>query len=102
MAFRDAYDRILRERPETPRWFASLGSDPGRRTAALDKAVRSGLLTQQHAAGLLPAPNDSGPLGAALFEGKTLQLADLAPEDRERAKRNIAKLKLILAVKSAA
>jgi hypothetical protein len=41
-------------------------------------------------------------LGAALFEGKTLQLADLAPEDRERAKRNIAKLKLILAVKSAA
>lgn len=102
MAFRDAYDRILRERPETPRWFASIGSDPGRRTAALDKAVRAGLLTQSHAAGLLPAPKDSGPIGAALFDGQPLRLADLDPEDRYRARRNIAKLKLILAGKIAA
>jgi hypothetical protein len=102
MAFRDAYDRILRERPETPRWFASIGSDPGRRTAALDKAVRAGLLTQSHAAGLLPAPKDSGPIGAALFDGQPLRLADLDPEDRDRARRNIAKLKLILSGRSAA
>ncbi len=102
MAFRDAYERILRERPEKPRWFPSLGSDPQRRAAALERAARAGLLTQQHAAGLLPAPNDPGPIGAALFDGKPLQLADLAPEDRDRVRRNVAKLKLVLAGKSAA
>ena len=102
MAFRDAYDRILRERADPPRWFPSLGRDPQRRTAAIDRAVRAGLLTQQHAAGLLPAPNDPGPIGAALFDGKPLQLADLAPEDRDRVRRNVAKLKLVLAGKSAA
>ncbi len=102
MAFRDAYDRILRERPEKPRWFASLGSDHDRRTAALDRAVRAGLLTQSHAAGLLPAPKDHGPIGAALFDGKPMQLTDLAPEDRDRVRRNVAKLKLVLAGKSAA
>ena len=96
MAFRDAYERILRERPEKPRWFPSLGSDPQRRAAALERAARAGLLTQQHAAGLLPAPKDTGPIGAALFEGKPLMLADLSPGDRDRARRNIAKLKLIL------
>ena len=102
MAFRDAYDRILRERPEKPRWFASMGSDPGRRTAALDRAVRAGLLTQSHAAGLLPAPKDAGPIGAALFGGQQSLLAHLDPEDRDRARRNIAKLKAILAGRSAA
>ena len=102
MAFRDAYDRILRERPEKPRWYPSLGSDLGRRTAALDRAVRAGLLTQSHATGLLPAPKDAGPVGAALFEGAPLRLADLAPEYRDMARRNIAKLKLVLAGKSAA
>ena len=102
MAFRDAYDRILRERADPPRWFPSLGSDPQRRSAALDRASRAGLLTQQHAAGLLPVPKDPGPIGAALFDGKPLQLADLAPEDREGVRRNVAKLKLVLAGKSAA
>jgi hypothetical protein len=102
MAFKDAYDRILRERQEAPRWFASLGSDPGRRTAAINKAVRAGLLNQSHAAKLLPAPTDPGPIGGALFDGQPLRLADLAPEDRERARRNIAKLKLVLAGRSAA
>ena len=102
MSFRDAYDRILRESPEPPRWFPSLGSDLERRSAALDRAVRSGLLTHQHASGLLPASKDPGPIGAALFGGEPLRLADLAPEDRDRARRNFAKLKAILAVRSAA
>jgi hypothetical protein len=102
MAFRDAYDRILRERADPPRWFPSLGSDPQRRSAALDRAARAGLLTQQQAAGLLPDPKDPGPIGAALFEGKPLQLSDMAPEDRDRVRRNVAKLKLVLAGKSAA
>lgn len=102
MAFRDAYDRILRESPEPPRWFPSLGSDIGRRTAAIDRAVRAGRLTQHHAAGLLPAPSDPGPIGAALFDGQPLRLSDLAPETRDLLRRNIAKLKLILSGKSAA
>jgi hypothetical protein len=102
MAFRDAYERILRERPEAPRWFPSLGNDLARRAEALDRAVRAGLMTQTHAAGLLPAPKDPGPIGGALFDGKPLRLADLSPEDRERARRNIAKLKLVLSGKSAA
>ena len=33
MAFRDAYERIVRERVDEPRWFPSLGSDAGRREA---------------------------------------------------------------------
>lgn len=102
MAFRDAYDRILRERADPPRWFPSLGSDPGRRTAAIDRAVRAGLLTKSHAALLLPAPKDPGPIGAALFDGKPLMLSDLSPGDRDRARRNIAKLKLILSGNDAA
>lgn len=102
MAFRDAYERILRERPKSPMWFPSLGSDPARRTAALERAVMAGRLTDSHAAGLLPAPSDPGPIGATLFGGQPLSLADLAPEDRDLARRNIAKLKLILSGKSAA
>lgn len=102
MAFRDAYDRILRERPESPRWFASLGSDAGRRAAAIDKAVRAGLLTQHHAAGLLPAPKDPGPIGGALFDGQPLRLSDLTPEDRDRARRNLEKLKAFLVSRGAA
>lgn len=102
MAFREAYDRILRERRQPPRWFASLGSDPGRRAAALDSAVRSGRLTERHAAGLLPAPADSGPIADALFGGQPLRLADLSPEDRERARLNVARLKAILAGQRAA
>lgn len=102
MAFRDAYERILRERTEAPRWFPSLGNDLARRAEALDRAVRAGLLTKTHAAGLLPAPKDPGPVGGALFDGQPLRLADLAPDDRERARRNIAKLKLVLSDGSAA
>lgn len=97
IAFRDAYERILRESTDAPRWFPSFGHDPEKRGSAIERAVRSGLLTQQHAAGLLPAPNDPGPIGAALFDGKPLQLADLDPKDRERARRNIARIKEILA-----
>jgi hypothetical protein len=103
MAFRDAYERILREQGDKqPRWFASMGTDPGRRTSAIERAVRAGLLTETHAAKLLPAPKDAGPIGEALFEGKPLQLADLSPEDRERARKNIANLKLMLSGKAAA
>jgi hypothetical protein len=105
MAFRDSYERITRAARDAgrrPQWFPSLGTDPRGRDEALQLAVRQGRITQQHAAGLLPAPTDPGPIGAALFDGQPLRLADLSPDDRERARRNVAKLKLILSGRSAA
>ncbi len=84
MAFRDAYERILRERPESPRWFPSLGSDPVRRQAALDRAVASGRLSSQHAAGLLPPPiNAKGSCIAGLIGGPPAPMPN-DPEFRRR------------------
>lgn len=79
-----------------------MGSDPGRRTAALDRAVRAGLPAQKPRGRTVAAPKDAGPIGAALFGGQQSLLAHLDPEDRDRARRNIAKLKAILAGRSAA
>ena len=84
MAFRDAYERILRERPESPRWFPSLGSDPVRRQAALYRAVASGRLSSQHAAGLLPPPiNAKGAFIAGLIGGPPAPMPN-DPEFRRR------------------
>lgn len=84
MSFRDAYERILRESSDAPRWFPSLGHDPEKRGIAIDRAVRSGLLTQQHAAGLLPAPiNASGAFIAGLITGQTMEM----PKDPEFKRR---------------
>ena len=85
MAFRDAYERILRERPEeSPRWFPSLGSDPVRRQAALYRAVASGRLSSQHAAGLLPPPiNAKGSCIAGLIGGPPAPMPN-DPEFRRR------------------
>lgn len=105
MAFRDAYDRIIRAARDDgrrPRWFPSLGTDPQGRTQALDMAVRQGRIAASHASGLLPAPKEPGPIGAALFDGQPLRLADFDYDDRERVRRNVAKLKLVLAGKAAA
>lgn len=84
MAFRDAYERILRERPESPRWFPSLGSDPVLRQAALYRAVASGRLSSQHAAGLLPPPiNAKGACIAGLIGGPPAPMPN-DPEFRRR------------------
>lgn len=84
LAFRDAYERILRERPDAPRWFPSLGSDVARRASALDRAVRSGLMTESHAAGLLPPPaSASGAVIAGLLTGHPVEL----PKDPEFRRR---------------
>jgi hypothetical protein len=84
MAFRDAYERILRERSDSPRWFASLGSDPVRRQDALDRAVSAGRLSSQHAAGLLPPPiNAKGAFIAGLLGGPPVPMpADAAFQQR--------------------
>ncbi len=63
MAFREAYDRILRRAREQrleARWHPSLGHDASGRTAALESAVAKGRLTRGYADKLaLPDPDRS-------------------------------------------
>lgn len=69
MAFRDAYERVIRNRREagkTPAWSASLGWDSSQRTSALMKAESIGLLSSTVVAALLPAPS-GGVIERALF-----------------------------------
>lgn len=59
MAFRDAYDRVIRdnrERGRSPNWWPSLGHDPIRRVDAIQAAVDVGRLTHKQATAYLPAP----------------------------------------------
>lgn len=59
MAFKDAYERITRDKQGAPvKWWASLGHDPSKREAEVKQSVAAGLLTHE-AALMLQAP-DSG------------------------------------------
>lgn len=85
MAFRDAYERIVRERADEPRWFPSLGSDAVRREAALDLAVADGRLRREHVDGLLPPPiNAKGHVIAGLLSGDMSAPMPRDPEFRSR------------------
>lgn len=56
MAFKDSYKRIVtqsRAEGRAPEWFASLGHDPGGRTAPITQAVERGRLTTDYAQRLL-------------------------------------------------
>jgi hypothetical protein len=59
MAFRDCYERIVRQAREAgtiPKWYPSLGHDPIRRVDAIKTAADRGLLTHSQASAYLPAP----------------------------------------------
>lgn len=74
MAFRDAYDRIVRDNREagiTASWNASLGWDKDLRVVALKKAESAGLLPAPQVAALLPHLG-AGVIGDAIFNGKAL------------------------------
>lgn len=94
MAFRDAYERIIREgraAGQQPRWTASLGHDPERRASALSAAIALRRIDSTAVQNLLPAPEQS-PAMAGLLEGKPqalLESPDLDEEQRERARRGI-------------
>jgi hypothetical protein len=63
MAFKEAYTRIVaqaRAERRPAQWLTSAGWDVGRRTAAISKAVRAGLLPAP-VVGLLAAPDDGPP-----------------------------------------
>lgn len=64
MAFKEAYARIVaqaRAERRPAQWLTSTGWDVGRRTAAISKAVRAGLLPAPTTAGLLAGPDDGPP-----------------------------------------
>ena len=70
MAFRDAYERIVRNNREVgiaPVWEASLGWDKERRALAIETAHSLGLLSSPQVVSLLPAPAEEGFVESALF-----------------------------------
>lgn len=83
MAFRDAYERIVRNNREAgilPVWEASLGWDKERRAVAIESARSLGLLSAPRAAALLPHAS-GGVVESVLFGcGKV----DLPDDDAER------------------
>lgn len=98
MAFREAYDRLVREaRAEgrRPEWSVSLGWDAQARERAVMKAVERGLIAPDAAQHLLPAPKSD--IERVLLEGKSVAaLPNLTNDDREQFKRGIAMVKATL------
>lgn len=103
VAFRDAYERLVRESREAGKgckWVASIGHDTTRREAALTQAVERGRIAGASVAHLLPAPAGDTPVGAALLEGKPqalLEAPDLTEQERETNLRGLARLRAHLA-----
>lgn len=95
MAFRDAYDRLVRESRERAmpaRWSASLGWDKALRESALRHAEAAGLLPAPQVAVLLPNMS-AGVIGKALFGNASP--ASPESEDADVAER-IKALKLMM------
>lgn len=103
VAFRDAYERTVRESRDAGRgcaWVASIGHDAARREAALTVAVEHGRIAHASVAHLLPAPTGSTPVGAALLENRPHALLDapgLSDIDRDANRRGLAALTAHLA-----
>jgi hypothetical protein len=96
MAFRESYERIVREARERgvtrPTWWPSIGADPARRDVALSQAAERGLLTRSQVAAYLPAPTtERGAAIAGLLTGNVVAM----PKDPE-FRRHIAELKRVL------
>lgn len=95
MAFRDAYERLVREaraQNRRPDWSLSIGWDKAGREEAVSKAVARGLISQQAAQQYLPAPESSL---SALIEGKatTLALTDATQDEHEQFARGVAMIR---------
>lgn len=96
MAFRDAYERIVRNNREAGNrvsWNASLGWDNCQRETALRSAELRGLLSSDRVAALLPAPT-GGFIANHLFgNAKALPAPEMSEDDAESARRWCQKLK---------
>lgn len=91
MAFRDAYERLVREarsQNRNPNWSLSLGWDKAGRVESVAKAVAAGLLTQDQALPLLPAP--ASPLVSLIEGNPRALLADASQDDRATLERGVA------------
>lgn len=91
IAFREAYNRLVKAAAgegRAPRQQVSLGHDSQRREQAVRQAVDRGLLTQERADKLLPAPQPE-PGGFALLTGNVVA----HPSAGEAIQRQLAALK---------
>jgi len=86
MAFKDAYERLVRtarEERRTPVVTVSIGWDAAGRTAAIENAVKLGYMPQSEAVAYLPPPEPSfNPL--ALMAGRVEVSGNAPPELRSR------------------
>ena len=105
MAFIGAYDRLVsdaRRNGIKPHWIASLGWDVDKRRECIEQAQRVGRINSSYAAGLLPAPRDTGPVMAAIMGQPTLRIASFDGNvvqmmtEEETAKKAIANLRDML------
>lgn len=91
MAFRNAYDRLVRDarsNRKPAQWSPSLGWDEGQRRAVLTRAVETGVLSDKAVAGLLPSPPGHGPIAALLLGAPAGHSVDLdANESAEVTRR---------------
>ena len=86
MAFREAYNRITRDRHVPPRVQVSIGHDTQRRAEVLIDAVARGLLTSDHpAVKMLPSPEGDNSV-ARLMDGtaKILRLGGSSSGEDEK------------------
>ena len=100
MAFRDAYERIVREeraKGTCVNWWPSLGTDTHRRIDAVKEAVDRGRLTSERARAYLPAPATPEELAkgnaiAGLLTGQPAQIPS-DPEFRQQINKLLSQLK---------
>lgn len=103
MAFREAYDRLVRD-ARTGRapvqWIVSAGHDPERRATALSAAVALRRIDAQCVQSFLPVAQDDSPVVTALL-GAPSEAAraaqDVGEDERERFRRGIAGVRQHLA-----
>lgn len=99
MAFRDAYERIVRNNRSVgskPKWYPSLGHDPLLRVDAIKAAEERGLLTRSQVSAYLPAPitKEEQERGAAIAGLLTGNVAPIPKDPEFRAR--IAELVSVL------
>lgn len=84
MAFLAAYERAV-SAGVVPVWRLSLGHDQRQRVEVIERAAAMGLISQTHAAGLLPPPEPTadGLAIAGLLTGRTTD-ADITAQNRAR------------------
>lgn len=93
-SFIEAYQRIIQRNKQAGvsiKWFPSLGRDPAMRETVLQEAVRLGRIGAEHAERIVPADILNLP-----DHTTRLAIEDKTPVSDERARVNIARIKLMI------